>query len=130
MEKKDIFVRENLNDMVKEISIKRIHSKFGDRDVCFVKLFNDEVVEFKDKDGLNDLLHSYDKCGISNAVVSKKLVEELKLDEEGQATGTFVCVAYELVDGAVYRMFVSRFSSLKIIDNYYNLFMRINDVEK
>ena len=130
MEKKDIIIRENLNDIVKSICVKRIHSKYGDRDVCHVKLYNDEIVEFKDKDGLYDLLHSYDKCGVNNAVKSKKLVDDFKRDDEGQIVGKFVCVVYEFIDGSVYRMFVSHFSSLKVIDNYYNLFMKNNKVKE
>lgn len=121
-----IEIRENLNDMVKKIELKRITSKFGDRDVCNVTLFNDEVIEFKDKDGLYDLLASYKKCGIDDAVISKRLVEEIKTNDEGEAQGKFVCVAYELNDGSVYRMFVSKFASLKIIDNYWGLFTSQN----
>lgn len=122
----EIKVRENLNDMVKKIELKRISNKYGDRDICKVTLFNNEVIEFKDKDGLYDLIASYKKCGITDAVVSCRLVEEVKTDDVGEQLSKFVCVAYTLKDGSIYRMFVSKFASLKIIDNYWGLFVSQN----
>ncbi len=123
-------IRKDLNEMVSGISLKLIKTRYSERAVCQVKLFNDEIVEFKDSDGLFDLLKSYKKCGIDfkDVIESKALIEEFRSDsvdsvdavvDEGK--GTYVCVLYKLKDGSKYRLFVSRFVDLKIIDNYYNV---------
>lgn len=124
MEKIDIKIREDLNDMVKDIKFVKIKTRYGDRVVCNVTLFNNEIIEFSDKDGVYALFTSYLKCGETNFIKSKELVEEYKKNDEGEIVGSYICVKYTLKDDSVYRFFVSRFTSLKILDNYYNLFKK------
>ncbi len=130
MEKEKIVVREDLNEMVKNIGFKTIkNTKFGDRHVCIVTLFNGEEIEFKDSDGLYEICNSFIKCGleVKDYIKSKVLVEELKKDENDEVVGKYVCVKYTLKtdDGyRDYRLFVAKFSSLIIIDNYYKLYKK------
>lgn len=124
-----IVVREDLNDIVKAINLKKIKNKFGERNVCVVTLFNDEVVEFKDNENLYELFQSYMKCGETDFIKSKELVEELRKDEENNVIGSYICVRYTLKDDSVYRLFVSKFNSNKIIDNYYKLYINSKKVE-
>lgn len=123
-------IREDLNDIVKNIGFKHIENKFGERNVCLVKLFNDKVIEFKDSDGTAEVLQSYADLGEKDYIESKKLVEELKTDEEGNNVGNYICVKYSLKDGSVYRLFASKFTSNKVIDNYYTLYKKLQKNEK
>lgn len=124
-------LRTDLNDMVKNISLKKVKTKFNENSVCVVTLFNDETVEFSDKNNsLYDLLLSYKKCEKENIIKSKKLVEMEKMSdldslEEGTVSskkGTYVAVVYELTNGYKSYLFPSRFVNYEIIDNYYELF--------
>ena len=60
---KEFNIREDLNEMVKEIGFRHIETKFGARNVVNVVLFNGEIVEFKDSDGVYEVCQSYLKCG-------------------------------------------------------------------
>lgn len=130
MEKKSLEIRKDLNDMATSIEFKKIKTKYNERNVAVVTLFNGEVVEFKDTEGLYDLFNSFRKIGKKDFLVSKKLVEELRSssedvssDEVDEATGTYVCVLFELANGKKYRLFPARkFVDREIIDNYYWLF--------
>lgn len=124
-----IIVREDLNIIVKGINLKKIKNKFGERNVCVVTLFNDEVIEFKDNENLYELFQSYIKCGEADFIKSKELVEEVRKDEEENEIGTYICVKFTLKDESVYRLFVSKFNSNKIIDNYYKLYKNSKKVE-
>lgn len=122
-------LREDINDMVKSIEFKRIKTKYNFRDVAVVTFFNNEVVEFKDSEGLYDLFLAYRKSGQNNFIKSKKLVEEYKtgavdiIEDQDEQTNTYVCVLFELTDGQKYRLFPARrYVDRKIIDLYYNLF--------
>lgn len=117
----ELKIREDLKEMVKDIRFKHIETKFGERNVCNVILFNDEVIEFRDSEGVYDVFKSYTKCGERDFIKSKALVEEYRKDDEGNVIGTYVCVLYELTDGTKYRLFVTKFTSNKILDNYYRL---------
>lgn len=125
MEKK---LRKDLNDIVLSIGLKKIKTRYNERNVCLVQLFNGETVEFKDSEGLYDLFMSYKKCGkVENLVKSRQLVEEFRTDSSidgiiDESTGTYICVLYELNDGSKFRLFPNRFVDLRIIDNYYNLY--------
>lgn len=127
---KEFKIREDLNEMVKDIKFRHIETKYGSRNVVNVTLFNNEVIEFKDSEGVYEVCQSYVKCGEKDFIKSKKLVEEFKKDEEGVVNGTYICVLYELTDGTKYRLFVSKFTSLKILDNYYNLFKKSQKTNK
>ena len=76
--KVDLVVREDLNSIVKNIRFKNIKNKYGSRAVCIVTLFNDVEIEFKDSDGLYDLFDSYVKCGVTDFIAKKELVEDLQ----------------------------------------------------
>lgn len=130
MENKELKIREDLNEMVKEIKFKHIVTKFGERNVCNVTLFNDEVVEFKDADSFYDVLKSYAKCGEKDFIKSTKLVDEFKKDEEGNNVGIYTCVLYELKDGTVARLFPTKFNARVILNNYYNFFKKQQKIQK
>ena len=123
-------IREDLGAMVKDIRFKHIETKFGARNVANVILFNDEVIEFRDTEGIYDVFQSFVKCGVKDFIKSKALVEEYRKDDEGNVIGTYVCVLYELTDGTKYRLFVSKFTSLKILDNYYKLWKSKQKINK
>lgn len=119
----EVKIREDLNSIVDEIRFRTIKSKYGDRHVCILKIKNKgPEIEFKDSDGLFELFQSYVATGDEDFLKSKTLVEEEKKDEEGNVTGTYICIKYELKDGSVYRLFTTKFLSNKIIINYYNKF--------
>ena len=117
-----LVVRKDLNEIVKNINFKKIKNKFGERNVCNVTLFNDEIIEFKDSENLYELFQSYIKCGETDFIKSKELVEEIKTDDEGNEVSTYICVKYTLTDDSIYRLFVTKYNSNKIIDNYYKLY--------
>lgn len=121
-------VRTDLNEMVKNIQLKKVKTRYNERNVCEVTLFNNEVIEFKDSEGLYDLLSSFRKSGkFENLIKSRKLVEEEKNDAviDGvvdEQTGTYVCVLYELSTGRSFRLFLNRpYIDKLVIDNYYDL---------
>lgn len=128
----NVKVREDLNDMVSDISFKKIKTRYNERKVTQVTLFNGEVIEFKDSEGLYDLFMSYRNIGETDFIKSKRLVEETRStavditdDQVDESTGTYICVLFELKNGKIYRLFPSRkFTDRGIIDNYYNLFKK------
>jgi len=126
---KEITIREDLNEIVKDIRFKVIENKFGTRKVVNVVLFNDEIVEFADKENIYELFQSFIKCGETDFIKSKELVEEFKLDDMEEKVGTYICVKYTLKDDSTYRLFTSKFSSNKIIDNYYKLYKNTKKIE-
>lgn len=132
----NIKIREDLNDIVKDISFKKIKTRYNERNVAQVTLFNDEVVEFKDSEGLYDVFMAYRRTGRTDFIKSKRLVEEAKsgsvdildgqVDEE---LSTYVCVLFEIIDDEnivrKYRLFPSRrYSDRRIIDIYYKEFKK------
>jgi len=127
---KEIVVREDLNDMVKSINFKTISNRFGERHIVEVTLFNGKVLEFKDDKKLFEICMSFKDIGESNFLKSKKLVEELNINEDGEVLGTYICVRYELCDGTKVVLFASdSFSTRKILDNYYKLYKETHKSE-
>ena len=120
----ELKIREDLNDIVGSIKFKTISNKFGTRNVCVVTLFNKETIEFKDAEGLFDLLVTYTKCGLKDFIKSIKLVDEISKEKDGKEARVYTCVLYELEDGSQYRLFPAKFVSNKMIDLYYNLFKK------
>lgn len=119
----DLKIREDLNDIVKDIKFLHQKTNFGFRNVCNVRLFNNKVIEFKDADNIYDLFASYVEKGEDNFIKSVKLIEEIQTDENsGNAVRKYICVRYDLVDGGVYRLFAKNFTSNKTIENYYDLY--------
>ena len=120
---KAVEVREDLNDMVRSINFRTISSRFGDRHVVDVTLFNGKVVEFKDDKKLFEICMSFKDIGDTEFIKSKKLVEEMNVNEDGEVLGTYICVRYELCDGTKVVLFATdSFSTRKILDNYYKLY--------
>lgn len=124
-------IREDLNDIVMPDGIKFSSTKtrYGLRNICVVKLFNGEKIEFPDTEKLYELFQSYVKCGERNFIESVKLVEELSNADLGSDEKLYICVKYTLKDGSVYRLFPSDFKINKMIDNYYNFYQRTKKVE-
>ena len=123
-------IRENLNEIVKEIKFKSIKTNYGVRNVCNVILFNDVVIEFRDTDGVYELFCSYKDLGETDFIKSKQLVEEPRKNDEGEIESTYICVKYTLKDGSVYRLFATKFNANKMIDNYYKLYFKNKESKK
>ena len=124
-------LRNDINEMVKSIEFKRIKTRYNFRDVAVVTFFNDEIIEFKDSEGLYDLFMAYRKVGQTNFIKSKKLIEEYKsgsvdiIEDQDEQTNTYVCVLFELDNGQKYRLFPARrYVDRKIIDLYYDLYKK------
>lgn len=121
-------IRKDLNDMVKNIVLKKVKTRYNERNVCLVTLWNGTEIEFKDSEGLLDLFTSYKKCNkFEGLIKSRKLVEEEKSESVvdsvvDEQTGTYVCVLFELSNGKTFRLFLNRpYIDKLVIDNYYDL---------
>lgn len=139
MEEKKTNVRKDLNDMVSKIEFGAVKGRYGVNYVATVTLFNGETIEFMDTNGgVYALLDSYRKCGITDFLVAKKLVEEeysstadITSDEVDESNGTYICVEFTLKDGTKQRLFPRRkYTDRKIIDNYYGLFKSQQKAQK
>lgn len=126
-------IRTDLNEMVKSIGLKLEKGRYNEKSVCKVRLFNDEIIDFSDRNKeLFDLLNAYRKAGkdINKDVIkSKKLVEELSstgvdVDFADETKGTYFCVVYELFNGRKYRLFASRYADIDILNLYYDEFKK------
>ncbi len=133
-EKKETKVREDLNDMVKTIGLKKYRGRYADRYVCEVTLFNGEVISFRDTNGnLAKVLNSYQALGLTKEqfLKSKKLVEEVKSSVVDAVDGvvdeganTYFCVKYVLTNGVkerVFRLFPDNLSAYTLIENFYDM---------
>ena len=127
---KKLKIREDLDSIVSSIKFKTLTNNYGTRHVCVVTLFNNETIDFKDAEGLFELLASYQKCGVKDFIKSTKLVDEISKEKEDKEPRVYTCVLYELSDGSSYRLFPVKFISNKIIDNYYNLFKQNQKISK
>lgn len=123
-------IREDLNDMVANIGFVHTKNRYGERNYCNVKLFNNVNIEFRDNDKVYELFQSYVALGDKDFIKSRALVEELKIDDMGEVTGTYICVKYELKDGTTIRLFPNSFNISKTIDNYYKQFKLQQKVDK
>lgn len=121
MNEKELKVREDVNEMVKEIKFKVTNTKYGDRATCNIRLFNDEVLECPDSDGVFPVLKSFAQTGAKDYMKTPRLVEEISKD----GTSTYFCALYELTDGTIFRLFPSNRNAKLILNNYYNLFKRL-----
>ena len=122
VKEKEFKVREDLNDIVTNIRIVSRKTNYGSISECIVKFFNDEEVIFSDRNKVYNLLRSFIITGQTGYLKSKKLVEELKRDEEGNIVGTYICVKYELTNGEIYRLFPKDYTSNTMIKNYYDFY--------
>ena len=122
VKEKEFKLREDLNEIVVSIKLVQKKTNYGVNNECVVKLFNGEEIIFRDKNKLYDLLRSFLITGQKGYVKSKKLVDEFKVDDEGNTTGVYTCVKYELTNGEVYRLFPRDYSSNTMIKNYYEFY--------
>ena len=122
-----IEVRKDLNEIVKNVCFAEVKSSYGTRHPLRIRLEDGtaqgKTLEFRDKDGVYDAIQSYVTLGEKDFIKSKQLVEEIKVDEEGNETGKYVCIKYELADGNVFRFFPER-PQLIVIDNLYKLYKK------
>ena len=119
---KKLEVREDLNDIVTSIVLKRLDTKYGTRTYCDVLLLNNVKIVFNDKSGLYDYLSTLKACGrdVKEEIVSRKLVDEIKLDDEGKPQSVYSCVKYVLKDGTTFVLFADKYIDNKRIDLVYN----------
>lgn len=131
-------IRKDLNEIVKGIELKKVKTPGRTgyvKYVAFVKLYNDVVIEFNDKNGFFELLTNYEKAGYDLSKIVKKpvLAEEEKTENNvydfeensSKARSTYICVKYEIDDGdevSVHRLFPNRFNDVKAIDIFYKKF--------
>lgn len=123
----EIKIRKDLNEIVERIGFATIKSSYGTRHPLRVVLkdgsVTGKVLDIRDKDGVYDAIQSYQLLGEKDFVKRKELVEELSIDEEGNASGSYICVKYELADGNIFRFFFERPQQI-IIENLYKLYKR------
>ena len=130
-----VALRTDLNEMVASIGLKVLKTKYSERPVCQVTLFNGVVVNFKDENGLCDLVSMYRRLGhdISEVVKSKKLIEDYStgtLDEDNK-DGKYFCVVYELKDGDKFHLFPDRkFVDKKILNLNYEAWKQAKKEQK
>lgn len=120
-ENKELKIREDVNEMAKEIKFKVTKTKYGDKVTCNIRLFNDEIIECPDSDGVFPVLKSFAQAGIKDYMKTPRLVEEVSKD----GTGTYFCALYELTDGTIFRLFPSNRNAKLILNNYYSLFKKL-----
>ena len=122
-----IEVRNDLNEIVKSINFVEVKSSYGTRHPLRIRLDDGTAqgksLEIRDKDGVYDAIQSYVTLGEKDFIKSKQLIEETKVDEEGNESSKYVCIKYELNDGNVFRFFPER-PQLIVIDNLYKLYKK------
>ena len=124
VKEKEFKLREDLNEIVESIKLKTRKTNFGILSECIVKFYNGEEIIFSDRNKLYHLFRSFIITGQNGFVKSKKLVDEFKVDEEGNITGVYTCIKYELTNGEVYRLFPKDYSSNTMIKNYYDFYIK------
>lgn len=130
LKNEELKIREDLNKIFLSAKFKTIETKYNKRVVCNVTLFNNEVIEFKDSDGVFELFQSYHKSGQRDFIESTKLVDEISKEKDDKEPRLYTCLLYTLKDGSKYRLFPTKFISNKIIDNYYNLYKSQQKINK
>lgn len=116
----EIKVRTNLNEIVKEIALKKVKTRYAEHKICEVKFKNNEVVEFADTEGLYDLNTSYKRAG-KDAFKTVKLVEEIQAVVEDEKDPKYICVAFECINGETYRLFPSKRTDKARINLFYDI---------
>ena len=115
-----IKVREDLNDIVKDIKFGLLKTRYNERKVCTLTVFNGDTIEFSDTEGIYDMILTHKKLGLE-CIKSTKLVEDIqKNPTDEDKDPLFVCVLVTLVDGKEFRLFPSRRADRVRIDAYYN----------
>ena len=51
-----IKVREDLNDIVKDIKFGLLKTRYNERKVCTLTVFNGDTIEFSDTEGIYDMI--------------------------------------------------------------------------
>ena len=123
---KEVKIREDLNNIVKDIKFGLVKTRYNERKVCSVSVFNGDTIEFSDTEGLYDMIATHKKLGM-DCIKSKQLVEELvKNPSEEDKNPSYVCVLITLVDGQEFRLFPSRRADKVRIEAYYNAYKLAN----
>ena len=123
-------IREDLGEIVKNITFKLIKGRYSDRKVIAVELKpfgsmkQGNVINFSgtDVDGLFDLDSTARKLG-RKVVKSMALVEELKKDVEEGKNPVYVGILVVLEDGSEFRFFPNRTDKM-IIDLFYDEYIK------
>ena len=133
-------IRTDLNDMVTNIELKKISTRYNSRNVAIVTLYNGETLEFKDSEGLHDLFMAFRKTGHKDFIKTKELIEaestgsddiaDVESEQLNANTKTYICVLYTLANDEKYRLFPSGRFVRKMIDLYYDKFKEQQKQEK
>ena len=127
---KEIKAREDLDKIVKDIKFGVVKTRFNERKVCVVTMFNNDTIEFSDNEGLYDLIFTYKKLGL-NCIKTQKLVEEIqKNPSDENKEPLYICVLITLEDGKEFRLFPTRRADKLRIEAYYTAYKTANSVKK
>lgn len=129
---KKLNVREDLNEIVTSIVLKKLDTKYGVRTYCDVTLLNNVKIVFNDKSGLYDYLSTLKACGrdVNNEIVSRKLVDEIKLDDEGKPQSVYSCIKYVMKDDTTFVLFADKYIDNKRIELVYNQYQEQKNKQK
>lgn len=126
----EIKIREDLNNIVKGIKFGLVKTRYNERKVCAVTMYNGDVVEFADTEGLYDMILTHKKLGLE-CVKTTKLVEEIQKNPTDEVKNpTFVCVLVTLFDGTEFRLFPNKRADKLRIDAYYTAYKQANNPNK
>lgn len=124
---KEINLRKDLGIIVKDIKFGLLKTRYSERKICSVTMFNNDVVEFADTEGIYDMILTYKKLGL-DCVKSSSLVEEVqKNPSDEEKNPVYVCVLVTLFDGQEFRLFPSRRADKIRIDAYYTAYKKLNE---
>ena len=126
----EIKIREDLNNIVKDIKFGLVKTRYNERKVCALTMYNGDVVEFADTEGLYDMILTHKKLGLE-CVKTTKLVEEIQKNPTDEVKNpTFVCVLVTLIDGTEFRLFPNKRADKLRIDAYYTAYKQANNPKK
>ncbi len=117
-------IREDLNDIAKDIKMALVKTRYRERKLCVVTVFNGDTVEFSDNDGLYDAVMTARKLGV-DCVKNYKLVEEIqKNPTDENKDPTYICVLATLVDDKEMRLFPANLGEKMRINAYYQAYSK------
>ena len=130
-ENKEIKIREDLNNIAKDIKFGIERNRYGnEKKVCSIVLFNNDTITIADTEGICDILSTYQKLG-KKCLASKKLVEEIRknpTDEDKDPT--YMCVLVTMLDGSEFRLFPYGRADKIRLNAYYEAYKQANQPKK
>lgn len=130
-EKNEIKIRDDLNNIVKDIQFGIEKNRYGnEKKVCSIVLYNNDTITIADTEGICDIISTYGKLG-KKCIGSKKLVEEIRKNfTEEDKSPTYMCVLVTLIDGSEFRLFPSNRADKIRLNAYYEAYKQANQPKK